>query len=352
MKTKTKSAPRSRARMRDVAQLAGVGTMTVSRVLSGSAPVSDETRVRVMEAVERLNYRPNEVARSLRESRTRSIGIIVPDFTDSFFANCAHSVNLTAQEWGYSVAVTTSSEDATAEYREASLMLRRNVDGLIIIPASHGATQLNLPEFDSIPIVAVDRPILSRNGHAPHVSSVLVENKTGARVAVEHLIGHGHRRILFLSRSNRYYTLNERHAGYLQAMRKAGLKAESDFSCSTMQSTLEALRSLKDEPGLPSAIFCSNNLATQHTMHALATLGVPMPGSVAVVGFDDLEMFEIFNPALTVIRQPQHDLGRIAAEMLFTHLKFPEREGIDNGKSSHVVLPVELIIRKSCGCGA
>lgn len=370
MGSAARSATRAttRARMRDVAQLAGVGTMTVSRVLSGNVPVSQETRSRVLAAIEQLDYRPNEVARSLREARTRSIGIIVPNFFDSFFACCAHEINLVAQEHGYSVMVTTSGEDAMAEYNEASLMMRRNVEGLIVIPAFIGESQLSKPEFASIPIVALDRPLqlepqsksnshglpnLDRFSHdASNLVSVVVQNRKGSERGVQHLIEHGHKRIVFLSLSNELYTLAERHAGYVQAMKRAGLELEAYFDCGTQDSTLEALRRLKSAGNLPTAIFTSNNLVTQHTLHALMVLKQAVPKKIAVVAFDDLEMFDIFVPPVTVLRQPIQELGRIAAELLFDRLMAPPGEAAKPQDSRSRVLPVELVVRRSCGCPA
>jgi LacI family transcriptional regulator len=339
-----------RARMRDVAELAGVGTMTVSRVLSGSVPVSDETRSRVMAAIEQLEYRPNEIARSLREAKTRSIGIIVPNFYDSFFSCCAHAANLVAQEEGYSVMVTTSGEDAAAEYREASLMIRRNVDGLIVIPAWFGETRLTQPEFDGVPIVTLDRPIEPGSAGPANFGSVVVDNRAGARLGVEHLIWHGHKQIVSLGLSNDLYTLHERHAGYEDAMRNAGLKPEGYFTCATQESTLEVLKKLKAEGRLPTAIFTSNNLVTQHALHALAALKLTVPKQMALLAFDDLEMFDIFLPPVTVVRQPIEELGKIAAEMLFGRLKAREGAAVPAEGKRNVVLPVELVVRRSCGC--
>jgi LacI family transcriptional regulator len=348
----------TRARMRDVADLAGVGTMTVSRVIGGTVPVSEETRNRVLAAIEQLDYRPNEVARSLREARTRSIGIIVPNFFDSFFACCAHEVNLVAQEHGYSVMVTTSDEDAMAEYNKASLMMRRNVEGLIVIPAWMGTSQLSKPEFSSIPIVALDRPINSQSqphsqsDASPNLTSVVVENRKGAERGVQHLIEHGHKHIVFLSLSHELYTLAERHAGYVHAMKKAGLKPEAYFTCTTQKSTLEVLRGLKSAGRLPTAIFASNNLVTQHTLHALMVLKVAVPKKVAIAAFDDLEMFDIFVPQVTVLRQPIQEMGRVAAELLFARLTAPSSDAAKPPESRSRILPVELVVRRSCGCHA
>jgi LacI family transcriptional regulator len=328
--------------MRDVAELAGVGTMTVSRVLSGSVPVSERTRERVERAIKALNYRPNEVARSLREARTRSIGIIVPNFDDVFFSTCAHEVSMVAKEHAYSFMITTSEEDAETEYAEATLMLGRHVEGMIIIPAAGGKSRLDGPDFRSLPIVAMDRPL-----HGTQFSSVVVENKRGAELAVKHLIEHEHKQILLLALTDQHFTLNARRDGYVQAMKRAGLTPHVFTQCNSQAATLELLQTLKESGSLPTAIFVSNYLVMRYLLHALNTLEISIPQDVAIAGFDDFEMADIFNPALTVVRQPLHDMGRAAAEMLFEQLS----EG-SPAESKRRVLPVELIVRRSCGCNA
>ncbi len=332
-----------RARMRDVAELAGVGTMTVSRVLSGSVPVSERTRERVERAIKELNYRPNEVARSLREARTRSIGIIVPNFDDVFFSTCAHEVSVVAKEHSYSFMITTSEEDPETEFAEATLMLGRHVEGMIIIPAAAGKSRLDGPDFKSLPIVALDRPL-----HGTQFSSVVVENKRGAELAVKHLIEHNHRKILLLALTDQHFTLNARRDGYVQAMKRAGLTPEVFAKCNSQAATLEVLHTMKQAGTLPTAIFVSNYLVMRYVLHALNTLNLSIPRDIAIAGFDDFEMADIFDPALTVVRQPLHDMGRAAAEMLFEQLG----EGGPPAQSKRRVMPVELVIRRSCGCGA
>ena len=150
-----------RARMSDVAKLAGVSTMTVSRALSENASVTNETRQRIREAVETLRYRPNELARSLRDRRSRQIGILVPNLYDPFFSICAHAVSLVAKERTYSVVIATTDEDPMAEFDEACRMMSRNVEGLIVIPASGttGQSRLMERELDHLPIVTLDRVV-------------------------------------------------------------------------------------------------------------------------------------------------------------------------------------------------
>ena len=145
--------------MSDVAKLAGVGTMTVSRVLSESVPVSEETAQRVKVAIEQLNYRPNELARAFRGQKSKTIGLILPYLYDPFFANCAHAVTTVAKERGYSVIITTSNEDPDTEYDEAEQMLQWHVDGLVVIPARFRQSRLTRALFGKTPVVAFDRPV-------------------------------------------------------------------------------------------------------------------------------------------------------------------------------------------------
>ena len=328
--------------MHDVARLAGVGTMTVSRVLNESAPVSADAAERVYRAIKKLGYRPNEMARALRGLKSRSIGIIVPYLYDSFFATIAHEINTVAREHGYSVILATSDEDSDLEFTEAQLMLQRRVDGLIVIPADGQGSRLNRPEFDKIHIVTLDRPM-----HDRRFDTVLVQNQSGATQAVEHLIGeHGHKRIAFIGLNRQLYTMRSRFEGYRRAMIEAALTPAPSFKCTTQELTSRVICGLIQGKEPPSAFFCANNLTTRYALRALLDLGVRVPEEAALIGFDDFELAEILHPTLTVVRQPVYEVGRVAASLLFDRLQrdeFPK----DGNK---VVLPVELVIRRSCGC--
>jgi LacI family transcriptional regulator len=328
--------------MHDVARLAGVGTMTVSRVLNDSAPVSADAAQRVYQAIEKLGYRPNEMARALRGVKSHSIGMIVPYLFDSFFATIAHEINTVARKHGYSVILATSDDDPGIEFTETQLMLQRRVDGLIVIPTDEHGARLNRAEFDRIHIVTLDRPMQDRR-----FDSVLVQNQSGAKQAVEHLIGeHGHKRIVFIALDRQLYTMRARFEGYRRAMTDAGLRPEASFECTTQELTSAAIGVLVREQDPPTAFFCSNNLTTRYALRALLDLGVRVPEEAALIGFDDFELAEILHPTLTVVRQPVDEIGRVAAGLLFDRLKQDEfpKEG------SKVVLPVELVIRRSCGC--
>lgn len=327
--------------MSDVARLAGVGTMTVSRVLNGTANVAEKTAQRVQIAIDQLQYRPNELARAFRGHRSRSIGLIVPDLYDSFFANCAHAVTTVAKERGYSVIITTSSEDPDTEYVEVEQMLRWNVDGMVLIPARFRRSRLTRALFGKTPVVAFDRPVTDQS-----FDVVLVQNMAGARRMVEHLIGHGHQRIGFMGLSRDLFTINARFLGYRRAMRDAGLKEDAFFGCDSQQDTLQAIKKRLHEADPPTAFFSSNTLATRHFLAALVNLGIKMPNDLAFAGFDDFDLADLTSPPLTVVRQPTQEMGRVATNLLFDRIERGELPQTGN----RIVLPVEIVLRRSCGC--
>jgi LacI family transcriptional regulator len=330
--------------IKDVASLAGVGPMTVSRLLNQSAHVSEDAAARICSAIEKLGYRPNEMARALRGQKSRTIGIIVPYLYDSFFAMCAHAINTVARENGYSVILTTSNEDADIEYAEVQSMLRRHVDGLVVIPTTERRSRLNLPEFHATHIVALDRPLQDRR-----FCSVVVENRIGAERAVEHLIStHGHKRIAIAGLNDHLYTFRTRLDGYTRAMQKAGLKPLPMIHCPTQEIASANLLGLLRARLAPTAIFAANGLTTRYVLKTIIGAGIRIPEDIAFVAFDDFDMAEILEPRLSVVRQPAQELGSVAANLLFDRLisrDIPEQ-------GTRVVLPVEWVPRHSCGCNA
>jgi LacI family transcriptional regulator len=354
--------------MRDVAERAGVGMMTVSRVLNGTAQVRDETKERVYRALEELHYRPNLMARALRGFGTRSIGVILPYLFDPFFASCAHAISTVAKQHAYSVLLATSDENTETEAEQVRDLLRRQVEGIIVFPASNGDSHLTDPEFLGTPMVAVDRPLTrpasragSRasarasarpsDGSAPSapVDSVLVENQQGATLATEHLIQHGHRRVLYIGLNRRIFTMQSRVEGYMKAMQTAGLEPECFDEGHDEAATVDFVRSVRSRANPPTAIFAANGLSTRHALHAIASLDMRVPEEMAFIGFDDFDLADILRPALTVVRQPIQRVGEESAELLFARLDNPTN-GKPNRPAQRRTLPVELVLRRSCGC--
>ncbi len=327
--------------MADVAQLAGVGKMTVSRLLSGSANVSKATAERVHRAIRLLNYQPNELARSLRSVHSKTIAVILPYLYDPFFATCAHAISTVATQRGYSVLITTSDEKTEIERKQASLMLRRRIDGMIIIPAPHEDGYLRDEMFSRVPIVTLDRP-------APNsrFDSVVVNNRAGARAGIAHLIEHGHKRIAFLGMDRSLFTMQARFGGYREAMTRAGLASENYVVCRSQEDTVATVGALLSGPKAPTALFAGNNLTMRYLLHALRVLRIDVPAQIALAGFDDFDIADVLQPALTVVRQPVYQMGETGANLLFERIA----HGSNSAKGRRVVLPLELVLRRSCGC--
>ena len=320
--------------MSDVARLAGVGAMTVSRFLSGTVPVSEETAKRVRIAIEQLHYRPNELARAFRGQKSRSIGVIIPYLYDPFFATCAHAITTVARGNGYSVLITTSNEDTDTEFDEAERMLQHHVDGLVVLPARYRQTRLTRALFGKTPVVVFDRPIPDES-----FDTVLVQNTSGSHKIVEH-------RIMFLGLSRSLFTINARFLGYRRALQEAGLPEDAFFGCQSQEDTLKALEQRMQSSKPPTAVFTSNTLATRYVMDALHRMGLRIPGDVALAGFDDFDGAELTSSPLTVIRQPAQEMGRVAADLLFERISRGELPTT----GTKITLPVEMVIRRSCGC--
>jgi len=327
--------------MSDVARLAGVGTMTVSRVLSGTVRVSAETTQRVQTAIEQLKYRPNVLARAFRGQRSHSIGLILPYLYDPFFAGCAHAVTTVAREHGYSILITTSDEDPDIEYAEADEMLQRHVDGLLVIPARIRQSRLTRSLFGKTPVVAFDRPVPD-----PSIDTVLVQNAIGSRRITEHLIEHGHRHITFFALSRSLFTISTRFAGYRRAIQDAGLEVCPIFDCNSEEIAVQILKAKMEQDTPPTAVITSNTLVTRYILGAISRLGLRIPNDLAFAGFDDFDLAEFTSPPLTVVRQPAQEMGRVAANLLFDRIARGETPHTGN----RIVLPVEIVLRRSCGC--
>jgi LacI family transcriptional regulator len=328
--------------MSDVARLAGVSTMTVSRVLNASAYVAEDTRLRVVAAVEQLQYQRNEIARSLREQTSRQIGILIPNLYDPFFATCAHAISVVVKDHAYSMVLSTTDEDPRTEYDQANRMLRRGIDGLVVIPtaAVKGLPSLRDAEFEQLPIVTLDRPV-----EGSQYDRVLVQNKLGAQLGVNHLIKLGHKQITFVGLSGPLYTMRMRQQGYSDAMTAAGLRPDILLVSDVLRDAQTALRDVVASRNLPTALFGANNLITRHLLHSLQALGLHPPHPIALVGFDDFESADLLRPGITVVRQPAESMGRLAGELLFARLA----NGGADMPTKKMMLPVELVVRGSCG---
>jgi LacI family transcriptional regulator len=324
--------------MSHVAALANVSVKTVSRVINGEPKVSAEVRRQVFEAAERLGYRRNLTASNLRRGqRTASIGVLVQDLSNDFCGDLLRSVEERARERGV-VVMSASLDDEPERERDlvTDLVLRR-CDGLVLMPATVDQSYL-LPEvLAGLKVVVVDRP--PRN---IAVDSVTVDNRGGARHAIQHLIKHGHRRVAGLVDSLGIATAVERRAGYREALDLAGLAVDPALEhegARTAEEAEQVVSAMLDLDDPPTALFCGRNVISVGAVRALRSRGLQR--QVAIVGFDDFATADLLEPGLTTIRQDAAAEGRRAVDMLLARL-----DGLDEPARS-VVLPTELIERGS-----
>lgn len=332
-----------RPTMKDVASRAGVAFKTVSRVINGEPGVSEETARRVRRAAAELHYRRDATAGSLRRSTrgTDSVGLLLASVDNDFDAAIHRGVEDAAQRHGLSVYAASTDEDPARERQLARGLLERRVDGLILMPSPADLGFLR-PELRlGTPVVAVDRP-----PHGIEVDTVASDNVRGAREGVAHLIGHGHRRIAVLTHLASLHTAAQRIAGAREAWEAAGLRP-SDLvvvdDLSSQEEVVTAVDALLDADAPPTALFTARNLVTMGAVRALQRRG--MQREVAVIGFDDVDLADLLDPPVTSVRQHPARLGALALERLVVRRRDPA------APIERVVIPPELILRRSCGCG-
>jgi LacI family transcriptional regulator len=320
--------------MRDVARSAGVSLKTVSRVVNGETTVAPDLAARVRAAVDSLNYRPHIGATMLRRSdrRSRTIGVLLEDVTNPFFATVYRAVEDEARERGVHVLSGCLDDDPQRERDLARAFAQRQTDGMVLAPS--GPDQSYLGSIGGLPIVFVDRPAGNFAGDA-----VLATNTEGAAEAVRHLISYGHRRIAFLGDQVRLWTARTRYQGYLDAMAGAGLVPFGAHELHDPAAAQAATEALLAGPDAPTAFFSGQNMITIGAFRALRDAG--RHRDVALIGFDDFPMADLLEPSVTVVAQDPVAMGGAAARALFERI-----EG-ESGPPRELRIPTTLIPRGS-----
>lgn len=329
--------------MREVAERCGVSIATVSRALAGKGSVSDEVARRIQEAVKELGYRPNRVARSLRSNQSSSIGLVVADIQNPFFAGIGRAVEDAALEHGFSVFLCNTDENPEKEELHLRHLADENVAGVIIAPTSKAQRTLSGGKASDLtmPVVVIDRSVARER-----TDLVRIDNAAAAADLAEHLIGHGHRRIagLFGARSA---TGDERLRGFLETLARHGIPVEDDLVLRLPPFEEEGRRAAAEllaRTDPPRALLASNGLLALGAFRALRESGLRCPDEVAFACFDDSAWTSLVEPPVTLIAQPTGEIGRAAVELLLGRLADPARP------SRQVVLSHQLRLRRSCGC--
>ncbi|MBN1248181.1 MAG: LacI family DNA-binding transcriptional regulator [Anaerolineae bacterium] len=332
---------RDRVTMADVAREVGVSMMTVSRVINDKGDVSSATRQRVLDAIERLSYRPSSIARGLATRRTGTLGLVVPDVANPFFAEVARGVEHVAYAEGYNVFLCNTDEDPERELDVLGSLEEKRVDGIVLCSSRLETADLELVIASHPAVVLLNRRL---NGTGDPVHAVLVDDELGGRLATEHLLSRGHRAVGFLSGPPGSRSGHGRLLGHRAVLSQAGVPFEEAWvrNCAPVADAGRdvATQLLSDHPEL-TALLCYNDLVAVGVLRAAAELGRRVPSDLAVVGFDDIPLAALVTPPLTTCRVARCELGVRAVDLLLRQIAgAPMIE-------ETVVLEPELVVRES-----
>jgi LacI family transcriptional regulator len=327
------------ATIKEVANLAGVSVATVSHVINDTRFVSEAVRKQVYQAMNELGYRPNTLARSLRRGQTQTLGLILPDSANPFFAEVGRSIERVAFESGYNVILGNTENDFEKESLYLDVLINKQVDGIIFVASGERSDSLRQLMELALPAVVMDREFPGLE-----MDVVLSDNHQGGYLATQHLLSLGHRQIGCIAGVSRITPSALRVAGYQQALQEGGVAVDptlmmnGDFH---PESGFRLAGELLARPNPPTAIFACNDLMAMGVLRAAAECGRRVPDDLAVVGYDDIELASFTNPPLTTIRQPKLEMGAATLQFLLSRIKEKRTN------PQRTLLPVSLVVRGS-----
>jgi LacI family transcriptional regulator len=335
------SADRSdhRPTIRDVAEAAGVSRSTASRALTGQGYAASHVRERVHLAAAELGYVPDAMARTLRQQVSRSIGVLVSDLRNHFYADLAAGSSQRARELGYTMLLADANLSPEEEDGAAEAFVAMRVAGVIVTPSSGGVSAYL--RRHRVPVVEVDRQFDPK-----HSDGVVVDNKAGAREATEHLVSLGHGRIALFIDETGWTTGHGRYEGYSEALAAAGAKVEPELVVSSgwdVEAAQSRARDMLARPDRPTAVFAANNVLAEGVWRAIAEIGLRVPDDVSLVAFDDAPWMTMVTPAVSAVVQDSVGLGDAAVASLH------ERIGHADRAPATTVLGTRLLVRGSTG---
>lgn len=336
--------PARAATIADVAARAGVSRQTVSRAINGLGEISAETRQRVLAVVQELGYRPSSIARGLKTSRTRTIGLVVPDIANPFFAEVARGAAEVAHGEGYGVLLCNTDENPAEERNVLEMLAEHRVDGLVLCSSRLGDTDLEAVMARHRPLVVVNRtPARTLAG----VGSVSVADREDARRAVHYLYGLGHRAMAFVGGTDASQSSRGRREGYALALTELGCPTVPEWVVSappTVEGGRQAAETLLGRHQV-TALLAFNDLVAVGCIRACEAVGLAVPRDVSVLGWDDILFAPYLSPPLTTVRLPKHEMGARAMGLLLALVRNPELV------PAPLELAGELVIRRSTGPG-
>lgn len=311
------------ATIHDVAREAGVGIGTVSRVINNSPRVKPDTRARVLAAIDKLQYKPDPIARSMISRRTNSLGVIVPFFTRPFFIEVLRGIEAVSARLGRELILYNVETDAQRDHYFSELPMQRKVDGLLIVSLTPDETVSGRFKDAGLPVVFID-------AYSPMFTSLVVNNIEGAYEAVKFLIGKGHRRIGFINGeiegNFKFNQANDRLIGLHRAFGEAGLLFEPELVLTSEWNRVggkQAALQLLSQQKRPTAIFAASDMQAIGVLEATRELGIVVPDQLSVIGFDGLEVSELLG--LSTMRQPVQEMGESGATLLLELIDNPDR---------------------------
>lgn len=331
----------ARATMQDVARLAGVSLATVSHVLNETRYVSPDRVALVRQAIAETGFTPNSLARALAKNSTSSVGLVFSWISNPYFADIIGAIEMECYRAGFSVLLSDTNDDPEKELRIVQDLHERRVDGIFIAPCPDPADRtLAYLRTNKVCTVLVDRLA------APDFDQVGVDNQSAVYQLVDHLAGHGYRDIALLPGHDGYATTGERIAAFSARMAHHGFAATAQIAPPSNSSAAAAAHTsaLLSGPAKPQALVTGNNLSTIGAVRAIRQAGLRVPADIALVGIDDFEWADSFEPRLTVIAQPCQNIGKSAAKMMHDRIKSPL------SPVRTLQLKPKLIYRDSCGC--
>jgi LacI family transcriptional regulator, galactose operon repressor len=330
--------------LKDVAREARVNISTASRALNNAYGIHEDTRRHIVKVAARLNYRPNEVARGLVTGRSHSLGLVVSDIRNPFFAEVARGTEDAAFHAGCDLVLCNSDQNAEKQMRYFEWLLAKRVDGIVmnsVAPLS--AAQKERLWSAGVPIVLLNVSSADRRSPTWRLSSVVADNLYGGELAGKYLIDSGHRRVVHITGPRSHGTFADRAKGFLKSFRDRGLpKPKISFGEHTFEAAHQAARHILKADRNFTAIFAGNDVIAFGCMRALIELGIRVPEEMSIIGFDNVEFAQITNPPLTTIDQPKYETGKAAVEIL---LNMMAKEGVS--EPEHRVIGVKLIERQS-----
>lgn len=332
--------------MREIAKKADVSIGTVSRVVNKHPSVKPYIRQRVEAAIAQTGWQPNAIAQSMRTASTKMIGCILPDMSNPLFVAIAKGAELELRRHGYAFVLSTSGGDADRDIELFSLLMQRRVDGLLYCPSDESDERiLNMLRPDRIPVVLVERELL------PDICDYVVSNQfDGVRQAVDYLLSIGHTRIALVTGQSNIRPGRERYRGFIEAFKLAGVPFHPELlrlDEMTADYADHAVQSLMGSAHPPTAIIMGGNLMLAGALRACVTKGIQIPKDVSIVAVGETDLAELASPPITTVRWNLDAMGREAADLLINRIRI-QTEGQPRSEPKHLVIPTEIVLRRSC----